>query len=163
MLTVDGSAVGSHPLVVRFMKGVYNMKPPVSRYKAIWDVNVVLNYLQGLSPLTSLNLKDLSLKLVMLLAITTAQRLQTLQLLNIGLMKIENTNIVFSFDSPLKQSTPRQGIKPLVVKKYLPDTRLCVFTVLKEYLKRTETLRDNEQQLLSSYQRPFRKVFLRYY
>jgi len=101
LITIDGSAAGCHPLVVRFLKGTYNLKKPVSRYKSIWDVNVVLGYLQSLSPVASLDLKGLTHKLVMLMSITTAQRLQTLHMLNIGLMKIEPLCLVFCFDTPL--------------------------------------------------------------
>ena len=94
----------------------------------------------------------------MLMSITTAQRLQTLHMLNIGLMKIEPLCLVFCFDTPLKQSTPRQAMKPVILKAYAPDKRLCVYNVMLEYLKRTELLRGNEEQLLISYQKPFKKV-----
>lgn len=34
---------GSHPLTVRFMKGVFEKRPPHPRYNKIWDVSLVLN------------------------------------------------------------------------------------------------------------------------
>ena len=79
MITIDSMALGSHPIVARFLKGVYNLRPPMPRYKQmiLWDVSVVLQYLKTLHPLRSLTLKDLTHKLVMLISITTAQRLQT--------------------------------------------------------------------------------------
>lgn len=158
IIAIDGTAEGCHPLVARFMKGVYNLKPPAARYKGIWDVSVVLRHLRTLHPLSALSLKSLSHKLVMLLALTTAQRLQTHHILDIGLMTIEPNYIVFCFDSPLKQSNPRNSIKPLIIRKYSPDKRLCAYTVLQEYLRRTEAIRGNENQLLISHQRPFRKI-----
>ena len=47
---------------------------------------------------------------------------------------------------------------PLVVKAYTHDECLCVFSTLKEYLQRTETLRVNGFQLLISFQKPHKAV-----
>lgn len=94
----------------------------------------------------------------MLIALTTAQRLQTIQMLKITLMKKLATSFVFSFDAPLKQSTPRKGVKPLELRAYETDERLCVYKVLVEYLQRTELLRGNESQLLISHQKPYKRV-----
>lgn len=41
-LHFDGFKVGSHPLVIRYMKGIFVLKPPKPRYTAVWDVNHVL-------------------------------------------------------------------------------------------------------------------------
>ena len=49
-LPLDGSLIGSHPLVSRFMKGVFQSRPPCPRYLATWDVSVVLSHLRSLSP-----------------------------------------------------------------------------------------------------------------
>lgn len=42
IITVDGMSIGNHPLVVRFLKGVFNLRPPVPRYKGVWDVLYLL-------------------------------------------------------------------------------------------------------------------------
>ena len=39
---VDGYLVGQHPLITRFLKGVFNERPPVAKYSAFWEVGVVL-------------------------------------------------------------------------------------------------------------------------
>ena len=39
-LTIESRTAGSHPLVIRFLKGVFNTRPPQPRYSSIWDVNV---------------------------------------------------------------------------------------------------------------------------
>lgn len=158
IITVDGMSIGSHPLVVRFLKGVFNLRPPVPRYKEVWDVSIVLRFLKTLSPVASLSLKNPTLKLVMLLSLVTAQRGQTLHLLDINLMSIYDSSIVFTFNKPLKQSNPRTQVKPLVLKAYTHDESLCVFSTLKEYLHRTETLRVTGSQLLISFQKPHEAV-----
>ena len=40
----DGYSVGSNPLVIRFMTGVFNLRPTLCepKYFETWDVNVVL-------------------------------------------------------------------------------------------------------------------------
>ncbi|CAH3035464.1 unnamed protein product, partial [Pocillopora meandrina] len=130
----------------------------IPRYKEVWDVSIVLRFLKTLSPVSSLSLKNLSLKLVMLLSLVTAQRGQTLHLLDINLMSTYDSSIVFTFNKPLKQSNPRTQVKPLVLKAYTHDESLCVFSTLKEYLQRTETLRATGSQLLISFQKPHKAV-----
>ena len=39
----DMEPVGSHSLIVRFMKGVARTRPALPRFHCIWDVNVVLD------------------------------------------------------------------------------------------------------------------------
>ena len=44
------------------MKGIFELKPALPKYTEIWDVNVVLGYLKTVDTLSSLSLKDLTLK-----------------------------------------------------------------------------------------------------
>jgi len=83
-----------------------------------------LRFLKTLSPVASLSLKNLSLKLVMLLSLVTAQRGQTL---DINLISTYDSSIVFTFSKPLKQSNPRTQVKPMVLKAHTYDESLCVF------------------------------------
>ena len=137
----DGKTIGNHVLVNRFMKGVFNMRPTVSKYKETWDVNVVLHYLRKLSPAKNLSLKQLTLKLVCLLALLSAGRCQTLQLLDLNNLIVGKSSYNFNITSVLKQSRP--GTKSPVIKfiAYPIDRRLCVCLLLKEYIERTENLR----------------------
>ena len=105
-LKLEQFAAGSHPLVVRFMKGVYNLRPMRSRYCQTWSVDVVLNYLRKLSPVKKLTLKELSLKLVMLIALTNAARVQTIHLLSVNNFTKFKSEFVFKLDNVLKQSRP---------------------------------------------------------
>ena len=66
----------------------------------------------------------------MLTALTTTQRLQTMQLLDISKMIKGKNAFKFEVTELVKQSKP--GRKP-------PDRRLCVQTVLAAYLERTTT------------------------
>ena len=74
---------GSEPLVCRFMRGVFNLRPARLRYSSIWNVSIVLNYLLRLVPAANLSLHMLSAKLVTLLALVTGQQCQALHALDI--------------------------------------------------------------------------------
>ena len=69
---VDGLQLGSLPLVSRFMKGIFQLRPATPRICTTWQVGPVLRYLSSLEPVQQLSLKVLSLKLTTLLALTSA-------------------------------------------------------------------------------------------
>lgn len=153
----DGTYIGKHPLVCRLMKGIFQNKPPKPKYTEIWDVSTVLVYLQSLSPVDKLSLKQLTLKLVMLILLVSGQRGQTVLLLNIDHMSFSNDCYTFQIVEHLKQSRP--GVRnPLVKLAAFVDQSLCVVSTLNEYLERTQKLRDSEKQLFISFQKPFKKV-----
>jgi hypothetical protein len=98
------------------------------------------------------------MKLVMLIAITNAARAQTIHLLSVNNMKKFSSQFVFKFDALLKQSRPGADFSTFVLKAYPPDRRLCVYTVLKEYLSRTKPVRCKTNKLLLSYVKPYGPV-----
>ena len=57
-------------LLRHFMRGAFNKKNPTPKYKFIWDVTVVLGYLESKGHNESMLLKEITLKLAMLLALT---------------------------------------------------------------------------------------------
>ena len=145
------------PLVSQLMKGIFQEKPPRPKYTEIWDVSIVLSYLQSLSPVNKLSLKELTLKLLVLILLVSGQRGQTVHLLSIDhIVSVYNCYTSQIVDH-LKQSRP--GVKnPLVELRTFKDERLCVVTTLKDYLTRTQSLRGSESQLFISYNRPFKGV-----
>ena len=82
-ITIDGLKAGDHPLVLRLMSGACNQNPAQPRYSETWDPQVVITYLQTIPDLSDMTLKQLTLKLTMLLALITAQRTPTLKALSI--------------------------------------------------------------------------------
>ena len=94
-IVIEGFSVGSHPVVVRFMKGIYNQRPSVPTYSEFWDVSIVLKYLQKLLPVESLSLKLLTLKLAMLISLTLACRTQSIHALDIrNMIKTKDSYIL---------------------------------------------------------------------
>ena len=74
--------VGEKATIIRFLKGVYNIRPPKPNYVKTWDVSKVLLFLQKLSPAKCISLKELTLRLAMLIALSSACRVQSLHLLS---------------------------------------------------------------------------------
>ena len=111
---------GAHPMVCHFLKGVFELKPSLPKYKNIWDVNTVLTYLSRLHPPQDLNLKDLTYKTTMLLALLSGQRCQTLYLLSVCSMVLKHDSCVFPIHKLLKTSGPGKHLFEL---QRLPITR----------------------------------------
>ena len=156
----DGSVFGKHPLVKRLLKGVFEEKPSLPPYKDIWDVNIVLKHLKNMcSNYDAISLKDLTYKLVMLLAILTGQRCQTLHLLKIPHIQITNDACVFYIVDLVKQSKPGKHIPPITLQAYTKDRSLCVVTCLRRYLEVTQSLRhSSDDGLFISYLKPHKTV-----
>ena len=149
---------GTHPLVTRFMKGVFENRPSLPRYSVTWDVNVVLDYLVGLDQPERLDLKMLSYKTVMLLALLTGQRRQTLHALDITNMDLNEEKCTFVIKSLLKTSRPGKHLAPIEVLSYKPDRKLCPVAHIEEYVKRTSDIRGDQRQLFVSYQKPHKEI-----
>lgn len=80
-IVVEGCRADSHPLVSRFLEGDFNLRPTKPRHAETWDVKPVSQKIRHVDPLHSLSVKELTLKLVMLMAQTQVTRVQTLHLL----------------------------------------------------------------------------------
>ncbi|KAL9987010.1 hypothetical protein ACROYT_G001244 [Oculina patagonica] len=74
----DCDSFRSHSLVIRFMKSVFEKRKLQPKNDKIWDASKVLHYLSTLQLVKELSLKDLSLKVLMLLLLVTGQRGQSL-------------------------------------------------------------------------------------
>ena len=153
---INHSSVGNHPLVRRFMKGVFEMRPALPRYQSIWDPAIVLNYLESLFPLDNISLKDLTLKLCTLIALCTGQRCQSIHFMDIACMTVTKTTYSFVIKELVKTSKPGKD-QPVLILPYFDNVKLCVATTLNEYIKRTKILR-NSTKLFVSYCKPHEPV-----
>ena len=144
-ISVEGHPVGAHPLIRRFIKGVFNLRPVLPKNETVWDTTIVLKYLKKLSPVHKLDLKFLTLKLVMLLALLTGQRVQTLHTIKLSDLILSKNSLKIKISELLKHSRPGKHLQMITVKAYAPDRRLCLVTVLLEYLRRTKSLRKHDK------------------
>lgn len=158
-LTIPGNVTfGNHPLVARFLKGVFELRPSLPKYNRIWDVSIVLEHLKTLEPVCNLGLKALTFKLTMLLCLLTGQRCQTLSKLDTTLMQKLPGKYVFTIGAKLKTTKPGRHIDPIELTAFTPDINLCVVTHLDQYLIKTEQLRGSTSKLLISYVKPHKAV-----
>jgi len=151
--------VGAHPWVVKFLKAVFNLRPPVPRYRDTWDMSVLLSKLRNMTPVRKLSLKDLTLKTVTLVSIVLTARAQTIAKLDMKNMTLSKSKYAFTLgSSELKQSRP--GYIPPVqnLNAYPINRGLCVYTAIAEYIKRTEKLRKTETKLFVAYTKPHAAV-----
>ncbi len=77
---LGGQSIGRHALVVSFLKGARRLHPPCPPAFPPWGLEVVLRAHSQLSlePLASVDMKELSLKSALLLALALAKRIQYL-------------------------------------------------------------------------------------
>lgn len=157
-IKIDSVKVGDHPLVSRFMSGLFNLKPALPRYTETWNPQIVLNHLKTYPTAGNLSLKQLTQKLVMLMALLSAQRTQTLQKLSLEGMTTSPGKYIFHVSSLLKQTSAKGGqnrhLFPIIFTSYNVDKRLCVVELLTAYIERTASLRKSTKQLLICYVAP---------
>ena len=84
---------------------------------------MVLNLLRSWSPIDSLSLKRLSLKLCMLIALLVVPRSQTLQALDLDRMVILGSNISFHVATLLKTSKQGRPIGQEIHMEAYPSNR----------------------------------------
>ena len=111
--------VSTHPFVIQYLTGVLNCRKPTSRSQHTWDVTLVFSYIQALLyPLQTLCLKDLTFELVILLALTSGQRCQTLTFMNTTSMTKTQDNFLFSYFGTNKTRHARDSFNSFLVRIY---------------------------------------------
>lgn len=157
ILSKNGLSIGNFISVKRFMKGIFELRPPMPRYTYIWDVNIIFEFLMNFSS-EDIPLSYLTYKLVTLLALATAQRAQTLHLIDLENFVYNNNEIIVPIPQLLKQSNPRNRKFSLRLSCNVENPSICVVTTLKEYIRRTKNIRGNQRQLFISFNKPHRAV-----
>ena len=133
---VDGYSVGQHPTVTRLMRGVFNKRPPLSKYSYTWDVHKGTSYISNLDD-DKVFLKLLSLKLVMLLALTRPSRSSDLSSLDLKYMKVLPDGIQFDPAELAKQSRPSKPVASFLFPAFPSDKRLCPIATILANLHRS--------------------------
>ena len=73
-------------------------------------------------------------------------------------MKLDDSRCVFYITSLLKQSMKGRNLAPIELLAYPSNTKLCIVTVLREYLHRTKDVGKGQRQLLLSHQKPHHPI-----
>ncbi|XP_058618458.1 uncharacterized protein LOC131531609 [Onychostoma macrolepis] len=109
---IAGQSVGRDNSVVRFLRGAKRLNPPRPLTVPTWDLPTVLRALKGppFEPLQSTNLRSLSLKTALLLALASVKRVGDLQALSVSPACLE-----FGPNDSKVVLKPRHGYVPKVL------------------------------------------------
>ena len=152
---VDGARIGEHPLVSRFLKGVYNSRPPAPRYSNTWDVDVILTYLSNLPANEDLSFQSLTHKVAMLMALSNADRCSDLVALDLNFRSFQPDGVLFIIPGLTKSRRSGPPIKAFY-PSFTEDPKLCPVKALRSSEFRIHTSTRNP--LFISVRRPFRPV-----
>ena len=152
ILDPDGASCttfGQHPDIKRFMKSTFQCRPTLPRNSKTCNVNIVLQHIISMDDSNNLPLKDVTMKLAMLVSLTTAQRRQSLHLMDTEGMVAEKEAYTFLMGTNIKQSRPTKSPSERIIrlKAYPTDKKLCVVDTCSVYLRKTCPIRGNESSL----------------
>lgn len=152
--------LGKHPIIKRYIRGISKVRPQNPRYNITWDPQILLDYLHSLYPNEILSLELLSKKLISLMALITAQRFQTFNLIKVENIIFTNEGEVLIFISDaIKTSGPNKMQPCLQFQSFIENPELCLVSTLLQYINKTANLRDtNNEYLFISYSNPFNRV-----
>lgn len=156
---ITTSNVGQDADIKRFFKGVSVLKPQCPKYEFTWDPSLVLSHLASFFPNESIPLENLTKKLVTLLALITAQRVQTLSKIKLGNIIFGNEIVQILIMDRIKTSAINRPQPVLKIPIFREKESLCVYSTLKTYLNRTNNLRrDIDDYLFITIKKPYRQA-----
>ncbi|XP_047996617.1 uncharacterized protein LOC125242260 [Leguminivora glycinivorella] len=152
---IIGSRIGKDERIKRLLKGFYKSKPPMPRYKATWNPSIVLNTLKTWHPCSSLSLETLTKKVVTLIALCTAQRVQTLSLMKISNITCLESGIHINITDLIKTSAPDRP-QPVLALPFYKETEICPAASLQYYINYTKDIRNTIDNLFITTKRPYK-------
>lgn len=149
------NSLGKDPEISRFFKGAANEKPRKARYSRTWDPSIVLNHLHTWFPNETLSLERLTKKLTTLLALSTAQRVQTLALIKISNINKSENLIRIEITDKIKTSKYMAENPVLEIPFFSSRPSVCPAKTLVAYLQKTEDLRPaGEDRMFITFKKP---------
>lgn len=145
-----------NPDINRFMRGIYNLKPPTPKYAFTWDVNTVLDLLKSWFPHENLELKKLTLKTVCLITLISGQRAQSIHNMDLEFCSNSNDSFIFSLPNVMKNMKPGMSKCMIRVHEYTEE-EICPLRTLKVYISKTRNLRSNSK-LWIGFRKPHKPI-----
>lgn len=164
---------GQHPLICQFMKGARRLRPAMRSLVAPWDLTKVLNALSRtpFEPLHQVELKLLTFKAVLLLALASAKRVSDIHALSVNASCMQflrgDTKVLLKPNPAFmpKVFNPALSCLPIELSAFSPPPfsseeqqqlhALCPVRTLRMYVDRTAAFRKSEQ-LFVSWAKPHR-------
>ena len=139
------SPIGQHPLVSRFMKALFQERPPAHKHlRPTWDVAELLTTVKAWGPTNQLDMGHLARRTLALVALASVKRVSDLSLLDTspGHMALGASKVVFQLKFGSKQDRP-QHKPPIVTLDKVSDPQLCPVDHVRQYLDRTQDIRSS--------------------
>ena len=149
------------PLIRRFMRGVRKARPVTRSLIPPWDLSLVLGALSGppFEPLETVEVKFLTLKTVLLVALTTAKRVSEMQALSVSpdctIFSGDRTRVTVRPNPAFIPKNSNAACVPVDLRSFHPppfgseeDRRLhllCPVRALRVYMDRTGPFRKSGQ------------------
>lgn len=142
---IFGKSFSEDNRLLRFMKGVYKNLPSFPKYHTTWDPNLVLDFVAKWYPNEDLPLDVLTQKLVTLLALSTAQRVQTLSKIRLSNIKTSTDFIEIVIDDIIKTSVYGRPAPKLTIPFFRNKEQICPAKILLVYINVTNQYRNDLQ------------------
>ena len=132
----DRLPLGDDESISRLFRFFFRQRPSLPRYLVSWDVNVLLQLLISWHPSSVLSLKKLTLKTVSLVAVTSSDRAQTLEALDIEHCSFSSEAVHFPIYTLLKTTRKNRPVKVVsCYKSSNPALDVCEY--VSTYMTRT--------------------------
>jgi len=110
---ISDNGIGNHPIIKRFCKGASNLKPQKPKYDFIWDPAPVISALASIYPYDPLPLEVITKKLILLLALGSGQRVQTLTAIKIPHISISKDRLIITVSELRAQVARNHSLRSL--------------------------------------------------
>ena len=140
---IEGHDVGKHPSVRQLMEAFENQRPQEQRFEVIWDVDEMLSHIASLGENKDLSFKLLTLKTVMLTALTAFSRQSEMTYLCINRRSETNRSLALFFGRPIKNSK-KPPKAPLIFHRFDDQPLLCLVTTILHYIERSASKRASD-------------------
>ena len=144
--------------ISRLFTYFYKIRPVVHRYNVTWDVGIVLKFLAKWHPKETLSLKQLTLKTVALVALTSSDRAQSIHALRVDYAQFSDEGLVFVIPSRLKHTRKSSPPSKIVCVKWdAPELNVEDYVLfymqktLKYRLKSWNLNKEDSKQLFLSH------------
>ena len=123
-------SVGDDCRVKRLFRYFWRRRPVFPRYLVTWDARKVLKFVYTWHPINSLSLQQLTLKTLTLVAITSSDRAQTLESIDVEHSEINDEGIYFPIYTLLKHSKHNRPVAVVnCVRFEEPPLDVCDYVV----------------------------------
>ncbi|XP_070521812.1 uncharacterized protein [Cardiocondyla obscurior] len=153
---VSDNCVGQSKNVSRLFKGIFMLRPSRLRYNRTWDIIVAFKKIEEWFFLENLPLETLTERLVLLLALGTAHRVQTLALIKISNVKQNVNGYEIEIPDCVKSSSLKAFQPILMLPRFLNNPKICIASTLERYMETTAGLRGDIDYIFVTTKKPIK-------